>query len=299
MGALRAGAENAGGSARHSQPRPDAFEHAEREPDPDRQRRCSLSSSSAVDQPVSKWRARSPKSRASRWRATSDISTRDEPTSSSSKGARPSSAPFRSRCARPPIKDLRRFGVTVYTNSIVTDVAAGSVAIGNESIRAETVIWAAGVSASPLGAALGVPIDRAGRVKVLPDLTIPGAPNVFVIGDLATLAGPDGRPLPGVAQVAIQMGQHAVRTFCARSSISRCARFATRTSATWRRLVAPRRSRTSARSRLTGLIAWLAWLFVHILNLIGFRNRGPLRAVAMDLSHLPAGDRLITGDDRG
>ena len=91
------------------------------------------------------------------------------------------------------MRDLRRLGVTVHTNSIVTDVAAGRVAIGSESIRAETVLWAAGVSASPLGAALGVPVDRAGRVKVLPDLTIPGAPNVFVIGDLATLDGA-GRP---------------------------------------------------------------------------------------------------------
>src|SRR4029453_18207584 len=74
---------------------------------------------------------------------------------------------------------------------------------------ASAVLWAAGVAASPLGATLGVPVDRAGRVLVNPDLTIPGHPDVFVIGDLATLKGVDGRPLPGVAQVAIQMGAHA------------------------------------------------------------------------------------------
>ena len=97
------------------------------------------------------------------------------------------------------------------TGTLVTRIGPGFVETGSSRIAAETVLWAAGVAASPLGAALGVPVDRVGRVLVQPDLTIPGHPDVFVIGDLASLAGPAGRPLPGVAQVAMQMGAHASR----------------------------------------------------------------------------------------
>ena len=97
------------------------------------------------------------------------------------------------------------------TGTLVTRIGPGVVAGGRRTDRrAETVLWAAGVAASPLGASLGVPVDRVGRVLIQPDLTIPGHPDVFVIGDLASLAGADGRPLPGVAQVAMQMGAHAV-----------------------------------------------------------------------------------------
>ena len=106
-------------------------------------------------------------------------------------------------------RDLERLGVDVRTNTPVTGIGPNLVEAGGETIQAASVLWAAGVAASPLGATLGVPLDRAGRVLVNPDLTIPGHPEVFVIGDLATLSGPDGRPYPGVAQVAIQMGVHA------------------------------------------------------------------------------------------
>ena len=95
------------------------------------------------------------------------------------------------------------------TGTPVTRIGASRVETSAFSIAADTVLWAAGVAASPLGATLGVPLDRVGRVLVKPDLTIPGHPDVFVIGDLASLKGPDGRPYPGVAQVAIQMGVHA------------------------------------------------------------------------------------------
>jgi NADH dehydrogenase len=171
------------------------------------------------------------------------------------------------------MKDLQRLGVMVRTNSIVTNVSPGVVSVGSESIRAETVLWAAGVSASPLGAALGAPLDRAGRVKVLPDLTIPGAPNVFVIGDLANLAGDDGRPLPGVAQVAIQMGRHAVHNILRAIEHQPLRPFHYHDLGNMATIGRASAIADFGRFRLSGLIAWLAWLFVHILNLIGFRNR--------------------------
>jgi NADH dehydrogenase len=171
------------------------------------------------------------------------------------------------------LRDLERLGVIVRTNSIVTDVGPGVVSIGGDSIQAETVLWAAGVSASPLGAALGVPLDRAGRVRVLPDLTIPGASNVFVIGDLASLAGEDGRPLPGVAQVAIQMGRHAVHNILRAIERQPLRPFRYHDLGNMATIGRASAIADFGRFRLTGLLAWLAWLFVHILNLIGFRNR--------------------------
>ena len=171
------------------------------------------------------------------------------------------------------LQDLRRLGVDVRTNSVVTGVAAGAVSIGATTIASDTVLWAAGVSASPLGAALGAPLDRAGRVQVQPDLTIPGFPNVFVIGDLASLAGADGRPLPGVAQVAIQMGRHAVKNILRAAEHQPLRPFHYRDLGNMATIGRASAIADFGSFRLTGSLAWLAWLFVHILNLIGFRNR--------------------------
>jgi NADH:ubiquinone reductase (H+-translocating) len=169
--------------------------------------------------------------------------------------------------------DLERLGVDVRTNTIVTRIGPGFVEAGQTRIAAETILWAAGVAASPLGQTLGVPIDRAGRVLINPDLTIPGHPEVFVIGDLASLAGPNGRPLPGVAQVAMQMGAHASRNIMRAVDGQPLRAFVYRDYADMATI-----GRASAVAdfhwmQLTGLIGWLAWLFVHIFNLIGFRNR--------------------------
>ena len=169
--------------------------------------------------------------------------------------------------------DLVRLGVHVRTGAAVTNVAAGHVEVGSEIIPAETVIWAAGVAASPLGATLGVPLDRAGRVLVEPDLTVPGSRTVFVIGDLASLKGVDGKPLPGVAQVAIQMGKHAARNVLRGIERQPYRPFVYKDLGNMATI-----GRASAVAdfgwlRLKGYVAWLAWLFVHILNLIGFRNR--------------------------
>ena len=171
------------------------------------------------------------------------------------------------------LRDLQRLGVEVRTNSVVTGVAPGAVSVGSTVVQSETVLWAAGVAASPLGATLGVPLDRAGRVLIQPDLTIPGHPDVFVIGDLASLAGENGRPLPGVAQVAIQMGKHAVANIRRAIEHQPLRPFKYQDLGNMATI-----GRASAVAdfgwlHLKGLFAWLAWLFVHILNLIGFRNR--------------------------
>jgi NADH dehydrogenase len=193
--------------------------------------------------------------------------------------------------------DLERLGVTVRTGAAVTKVASGRIEVGEETIAAETVIWAAGVAASPLGATLGVPLDRAGRVLINPDLTIPNYANVFVIGDLASLAGENGKPLPGVAQVAIQMGKHATRNIM-RSIEKQPLRAFTYVDLGNMATI----GRASAVAdfgwlRLHGYIGWLAWLFVHILNLIGFRNRLiVLVQWAWSYFTYQRAIRLITGD---
>jgi NADH:ubiquinone reductase (H+-translocating) len=170
-------------------------------------------------------------------------------------------------------RDLERLGVDVRTNTIVTGIGPGFVEAGETRITADTILWSAGVAASPLGRTLGAPVDRTGRVLINPDLTIPGHPEVFVIGDLASLAGPHGRPLPGVAQVAMQMGAHASRNIVRAIAGQPLRPFVYRDYADMATI-----GRASAVAdfhwmQLKGLIAWLAWLFVHIFNLIGFRNR--------------------------
>jgi NADH:ubiquinone reductase (H+-translocating) len=193
---------------------------------------------------------------------------------------------------------LERIGVEVRTNSIVTRVENGRVEAAGESIEAATILWAAGVAASPLGGTLGAPIDRAGRVHVEPDLTIPGHPEVFVAGDLASLAGPNGKPLPGVAQVAIQMGKHAARNI--RRAIAGDPSLPFKYTDLGNMATIGRASAIADFGwlRLSGWIAWLAWLFVHIMNLIGFRNRiVVLVQWAWAYFSYQRAIRLITGND--
>jgi NADH dehydrogenase len=170
-------------------------------------------------------------------------------------------------------RDLERLGVEVRTGSAVTGLSRGRVESATGAIEAATILWAAGVAASPLGATLGAATDRAGRVAVQPDLTIPGHPEVFVIGDLASVNGPDGRPLPGVAQVAIQTGRHAARNIGLAIHKEPSRPFVYRNLGNMATI-----GRASAIAdfgwlQLKGWLGWLAWLFVHIMNLIGFRNR--------------------------
>ena len=202
------------------------------------------------------------------------------------------------------LRDLQRLGVEVRLQTVVTGVEKGRVSCrpGSgpaTSIESETVLWAAGVAASPLGASLGASVDRAGRVRVDPELTVPGHRDVFVIGDLASLDDEQGRPLPGVAQVAIQMGQHAVRNVL--RSIEGQPLRAFRYKDLGNMATIGRASAVAdfGSFRLKGYIAWLAWLFVHVVNLIGFRNRlVVLVQWAWSYFSYQRAIRLITGDER-
>ncbi len=170
-------------------------------------------------------------------------------------------------------RQLRRLGVEVRTSARVTGIEPGRVFLGDESIDAAVGLWAAGVQASPLGAKLGVPLDHAGRVLVEPDLSIPGHPEVFVIGDLAAIKDRSGNWVPGVAPVAMQQGRAVARTIAndLAGRPRRPYRYVDKGS-----LATIGRSAAVAvigRLHLSGFVAWLAWLFIHVFFLIGFRNR--------------------------
>lgn len=193
---------------------------------------------------------------------------------------------------------LERLGVNVWTGSVVTNVTEGKVHVGGETIEAGTILWAAGVSASPLGATLGASLDRAGRVFVADDLTVPGCPEISVVGDLAALKRADGSWLPGVAQVAIQQGRHAAR------NVRRTLQGQTTLPFVYRDLgnlaTIGRNSAVAElpRWRFKGYTAWLFWLFVHIANLIGFRNRlSVMTQWAFSYLTFQRSVRLITFDD--
>jgi NADH:ubiquinone reductase (H+-translocating) len=193
---------------------------------------------------------------------------------------------------------LRRLGVEVRTSHMVTRIEPGAVWVGDERIPSPVVLWAAGVAASPLGRKLGVPVDRAGRVLVQPDLSIPGHSEVFVIGDLAALNDEKGKMLPGVAPVAIQQGKWVAETIARdiENQPRRNFRYHDKGSlATIGRAAAIAQF---GKFELSGYFAWLAWLFIHILFLIGFRNR-LIVMIQWAFSYLSyeRGARLITGSD--
>lgn len=193
---------------------------------------------------------------------------------------------------------LRRLGVEVRTSHVVTRIEPGAVWVGGERIPAPVVLWAAGVAASPLGRKLGAPVDRAGRVLVQPDLSIPGHREVFVLGDLAALQDENGKMLPGVAPVAIQQGDWVAETIGRdlENQPRRNFRYHDKGSlATIGRAAAVAQF---GKFELSGYFAWLAWLFVHILFLIGFRNR-LLVMIQWAWSYLTyeRGARLITGSN--
>lgn len=170
-------------------------------------------------------------------------------------------------------EQLKKLGVEVRTSAVVTEVLAHEVHIGDLVLPSSVTLWAAGVQASPLGRALGQPVDRAGRVPVQPDCTIPDHPEVFVIGDLAAFKNADGHLLPGVAPTAMQMGRYVARTIGA--DLDRRPRTPFRYNDKGSLATIGRAAAVAQfpKFKLTGYPAWLAWLFIHILFLIGFRNR--------------------------
>jgi NADH dehydrogenase len=193
--------------------------------------------------------------------------------------------------------ELRRLGVEVRTETLVTDIQPGSVGAAGWVIPTHTVIWAAGNTASPLLKTLGTPLDGAGRAIVEPDCTIPGHPEVFVLGDAAAFNHQEGGTLPGVCPVAIQMGEYAARAI--RDDLAGRPR---RPFRYWDKgqLAVIGRGQAVAdiwRLHFGGFVAWLAWIFVHIFFLIGFRNRVMvLLEWAWSYLTYSRGARLITGE---
>ena len=195
---------------------------------------------------------------------------------------------------------LGRIGVEVRTRAVVTRVTPDAVWLGGEQIRARTVLWAAGVAAAPLARTLGAPVDRAGRVLVEPDLSIPGHPEAFVIGDMCAFLHQTGTPLPGVAPVAIQQGRAVADNVLRRLSGQPTHPFRYRDKGSMATIGRAAAVAVVGRLRLSGLVAWLAWLLVHIMFLIGFRNRFlVLFEWAWAYITWQRGARLITGPWKG
>jgi NADH dehydrogenase len=196
-------------------------------------------------------------------------------------------------------RSLRALGVEVWESARVGAVDADAVRVGDDWLRAHTIMWAAGVAGSALGASLGVPLDPVRRIIVQPDLSVPGHPRIFVAGDLAAFTHQGGGALPAVAQVAKQQGRHAAR------NVRRLIAGQPSTSFRYRD---PGNMATIGRAsavadfgwaRVSGFAGWLLWLFVHILFLIGFRNRlSVLMHWASAYLTYQRSVRLITGDDR-
>jgi len=169
-------------------------------------------------------------------------------------------------------RQLERLGVEVRTGTLVTNIEANGVWIRDTNLAAGTVVWAAGIAGSPLARELGVPVDRAGRVAVAPDLSVPGHPEVFVTGDLATVAS-DGKPVPGIAPAAKQMGRCAARNILARVRGAPTKAFRYRDYGSLATIGRHAGIAVIGPFKFWGLPAWLFWLFIHIYFLIGFRNR--------------------------
>ncbi|MBK8151521.1 MAG: NAD(P)/FAD-dependent oxidoreductase [Acidobacteria bacterium] len=170
-------------------------------------------------------------------------------------------------------KQLEDLGVEVCLNSMVTDVEDGRIKVNDKWITCEVAVWATGVAASPLGKLLGAETDRAGRVKVKNDLSLPDHADVFVIGDMVSLLQDDGKPVPGVAPAAMQMADLAVANILGDSMSKPRREFKYRDKGSMATIGKSRAIAEKGKIKLSGFIAWLAWLFVHLITLIGFRNR--------------------------
>jgi len=196
------------------------------------------------------------------------------------------------------VRDLERLGVQVWTSSPVTAIDSDGVQAGKDRLRSGTVLWAAGVQASPLGKLAGLEVDRAGRVLINPDMSAPGHPNVFIAGDQSVFVHQTGKPLPGTAPVAMQQGRYIARTILAEMKGAPRQPF---------HFVDKGQMATIGRSKaileigsfkLNGWLAWVAWLTIHIYYLTGFKNR--LLVVlqwAWSYITFKRGARLIVGKD--
>ena len=175
-------------------------------------------------------------------------------------------------------QQIETLGVEVRLNTRVTAIREGEVDLGTETIRAGNIVWAAGVAAVPVAKSLGVELDRAGRVKVLPDFSLPGQPHVFAIGDIASLTDAKGVVVPGVAQGGMQAGAHVAQIIAEELKIGPIApplrpAFAYHDKGNMATIGRTHAIAQIGKLSLTGLSAWLAWLALHLFFLVGFRNR--------------------------
>ncbi|HKE18861.1 MAG TPA: NAD(P)/FAD-dependent oxidoreductase [Kofleriaceae bacterium] len=195
-------------------------------------------------------------------------------------------------------RQLERLGVEVRTGALVSAVDGRGVEVsGGERIQARTVLWAAGVAASPLARTLGVPLDHAGRVEVKEDLGLPGHPEVFVVGDLAAVTQADGSPVPGVAPAAIQEGRFAARQIRRELDGAARERFRYRDKGSVATIGRAAAVADLGWIKLSGFLAWLAWWAIHIFFLIGFRSRLLVMfGWAWSYFTFQRGARLITGE---
>jgi NADH:quinone reductase (non-electrogenic) len=193
-------------------------------------------------------------------------------------------------------RSLEQLGVEVRLGAGVTDCDCSGVSLGQERLETRTIMWAAGVKASPAAEWLGAEHDRAGRVVVKPDLSVPKHPDIFVIGDVAAVAGSDGKPLPGVAPVAKQQGAYVAKLLMARAKGRMLPAFRYRDFGSMATIGRKHAIAQIGRLKVNGFVAWLLWSVAHIYFLIGFRNR---LAVALNWAWnyltFQRGTRLITG----
>jgi NADH dehydrogenase len=204
--------------------------------------------------------------------------------------------PFDGRLSKAAKRSLEQLGVDVRLGAMVTGCSCEGVRLGREFIPTRTIIWAAGVMASPAGRWLDAKTDRAGRVVVRADLSVPGHPGVFVIGDTAATAGADGLPLPGIAPVAKQQGQYVAAVLIALSRKRMPPVFRYRNFGSLATIGRSRAVAQFGKLRLSGFPAWTLWSVAHIYYLIGFRNRFVV-ALNWAWSYITfqRGSRLITG----
>jgi NADH dehydrogenase len=204
--------------------------------------------------------------------------------------------PFEPTLSEAAKQSLEQLGVQVRLGAAVTALDHEGVSIGAEHIESRTIVWAAGVMASPAALWLGAEQDRAGRVKVTPDLSVAGHPDIFVIGDTATAVDADGKPLPGVAPVAKQQGQYVADLLIARQKGKATAPFRYRDFGSLATIGRKRAIVQMGRFKLKGFIAWLLWSVAHIYFLIGFRNRFVVATNWLwNYVTFQRGTRLITG----
>jgi len=198
-------------------------------------------------------------------------------------------------------QQLKRLGVEVRTSTRVTKIRKGCVELDGDVVYAENIIWAAGVSANPLTRQLGVDLDRGGRIKASPDLSLPGHPEVFAVGDIASVIDKDGQIVPGVSPAAIQMARHVLRILGSELAANSTTRPARPAFDYWDKGTMATIGRSAAVAKIgqvefSGFTAWLAWLLIHLIFLIGFRNKlFVLLQWTYSYFTYKRGSRIITG----